>query len=122
MSIPLLISVTRPNEQTMIWRDKSVTYSTVFYALCLSLNLFVTTMIAVRIYMLRKQVETVAGKLHADFYTSFVTIFVESGAFFTAWTMTHVIMSARKNNHVEILLLPNPYVLVSYLFFFVLLT
>lgn len=69
-------------------------------------------MISARIYMMRKRVESVMGKLHADFYTSPVTIFVESGAFFTVWAITNVIVSARNSDRKEIFLLPYTYILV----------
>lgn len=110
MSIPLLISAIRPNDP--IWRDRSTVYSTGFYSLCVSLNLYFTIMISARIYMMRKRVESVMGKLHADFYTGPVTIFVESGAFFTVWAITNVVVSARNSNRKHIFLLPYTYILV----------
>lgn len=69
-------------------------------------------MISARIYMMRKRVESVMGKLHADFYTGPITIFVESGAFFTVWAITNVVVSARNSDRKQVFLLPYTYILV----------
>ncbi|RDB18736.1 hypothetical protein Hypma_014681 [Hypsizygus marmoreus] len=109
MSIPLLISQTRPKDTGLA--AKSPIFSTVFYSLCVSLNLFVTIMISARLYMMRKKVETIMGKLHASFYTGFTTILVESGAFFTIWALTYVILMSLRSPMKEVFLLPYTHVL-----------
>ncbi|KAG5652423.1 hypothetical protein H0H81_005071 [Sphagnurus paluster] len=100
MSIPLLISQTRP--QNTYWALKSPMYARIFYGICVALNLFVSSAIVARIYMMRQKVK----KLQADFYLGFVTILVESGAFFTLWGLTYVILMAGDIDEKEIFLLP----------------
>ncbi|KAG5725222.1 hypothetical protein E4T56_gene10131 [Termitomyces sp. T112] len=109
MSIPLLISETRPADTW--WTTQTTLYSTVFYSLCVSLNLFVSIGIAFRLFRMRPKVEQIMGKLHASFYTGFVTIIVESGAFFTIWGLTYVILMSRNSTASSTFLLPYPHVL-----------
>ncbi|KAG6864267.1 hypothetical protein C0991_010985 [Blastosporella zonata] len=109
MSIPLLITQTRPSDTS--WGAKSAVYSTAFYSLCVSLNLFVSIAISIRLYWMRQKVETIMGKLHASFYTGFVTIIVESGAFFTIWGLTYVILMSRDSVAKDTFLLPYTHVL-----------
>jgi len=91
MSVPLLISQTRPKDTW--WAIKLPIYSHTFYTLCVALNIFITCAICLRIYMMRQKMETVMGKLHASFYTGVVTMVVESGAFFTIWSIAYVVLS-----------------------------
>ncbi|TFK39178.1 hypothetical protein BDQ12DRAFT_604405 [Crucibulum laeve] len=109
MSVPLLIAQIHP--QNSNWAAHSLTYGTIFYALCFSLNTIFSTLICVRLYMMRPKVEHVLGKLHASFYTSWITMFVESGAFFTVWSMCYVISLARNSWIQEVFLQPYPYML-----------
>ncbi|KAG6819845.1 hypothetical protein H0H93_008048 [Arthromyces matolae] len=109
MSIPLLISQTR--SVNTVWATKTLLYSTTFYSLCVSLNLFVSFAIAVRLFWARPKVEAIMGKLHASFYTGFVTIIVESGALFTIWGLTYVILMSRGSNARDTFLLPYTHVL-----------
>jgi len=109
MSIPLLIAQTRPFDG--IWQAKSQLYSTVFYSLCVSLNLFASSAIALRLYLMRHKVEQIMGRLHASFYTGYSTILVESGAFFTLWGLVYVILMSRHSHLKETFLLPYTQVL-----------
>ncbi|KAF8056577.1 hypothetical protein FPV67DRAFT_642566 [Lyophyllum atratum] len=109
MSVPLLVSQTKP--PTSEWVARIPLYTKAFYSLCVSLNLFVTFAISLRIYWMRQKVENVMGKLHASFYTGFVTILVESGAFFTIWALTYVILMASGNVAKDTFLLPYTHVL-----------
>jgi len=104
MSVPLLISQTRPADTW--WATRTHLYSTTFYALCVSLNLFVSIAISLRIYMMRRKVEAVMGKLHASFYSGYITMIVESGAFFTLWGLTYIILMSRNNSSQNTFLLP----------------
>ncbi|KAG5634044.1 hypothetical protein H0H81_003648 [Sphagnurus paluster] len=104
MSIPLLISQSRP--QNMYLAMKSILYGKIFYGICVALNLFVSTAIAARIYMMRQRVKKIMGQLHAEFYTGYVTILVESGALFTLWGMIYVILLARNSPEKQTFLLP----------------
>ncbi|KAF8067458.1 hypothetical protein FPV67DRAFT_1763807 [Lyophyllum atratum] len=88
MSVPLLVSQTKP--PTSEWVARIPLYTKAFYSLC---------------------VENVMGKLHASFYTGFVTILVESGAFFTIWALTYVILMASGNVAKDTFLLPYTHVL-----------
>ncbi|GLB39394.1 hypothetical protein LshimejAT787_0605560 [Lyophyllum shimeji] len=109
MSIPLLVSQTRPEDSW--WATKSQLYAVTFYSLCVSLNIFVTVAISLRIYLIREKVGTIMGKLHASFYTGFVTIVVESGAFFTIWALVYVILMSRESVAGDTFLLPYTHVL-----------
>ncbi|KAF5380111.1 hypothetical protein D9615_006242 [Tricholomella constricta] len=109
MSIPLLLSQTRPLHTW--WAIKSPIYATVFYALCVALNLFVTCAITIRLCMMRQKVETVMGRLHASFYTGFTTIIVESGAFFSIWSLVYVILMSRNSDTEGTFLFPYTHVL-----------
>ncbi|GLB41341.1 hypothetical protein LshimejAT787_0905560 [Lyophyllum shimeji] len=109
MSIPLLISQTRPKDTW--WAIKLPIYSQTFYVLCLSLNLFVTTAICLRIYTMRQRMETTLGRLHASFYTGFVTMLVESGAVFTIWSTAYVALSSQHSVAQDTFLLPYTHVL-----------
>ncbi|KAF8882394.1 hypothetical protein BD779DRAFT_927297 [Infundibulicybe gibba] len=106
LSIPMLISETRPNDT--FWASKFDTYSTAFYALCVSFNGLVTILIAVRLIMMRKRVTSILGMLGASFYTSPVTTFVESGAFFSLWSLTYV-LTKTQNSYTQAIFL-QPYV------------
>ncbi|KAG6867900.1 hypothetical protein C0993_009746 [Termitomyces sp. T159_Od127] len=109
MSIPLLITQTRPSHTW--WAARSALYSTTFYSLCVSLNLFASIAIAFRLFWMRSRVKKVMGKLHASFYTGFITIVVESGALFTIWGLTYVILMSRGSSTSSTFLLPYPHVL-----------
>ncbi|KAG6889606.1 hypothetical protein C0995_016132 [Termitomyces sp. Mi166 len=109
MSIPLLIAQTRPSDTW--WAAQTQLYSTIFYSLCVSLNLFVSIAVALRLFWIRQKVEEIMGKLHASFYTGFVTIIVESGAFFTIWGLTYVVLMSRNSNASLTFLLPYTHVL-----------
>ncbi|KAF8879381.1 hypothetical protein BD779DRAFT_1154576 [Infundibulicybe gibba] len=108
LSVPMLISETRPGDPS--WASKFDTYSMAFYALCVSLNGLITVLIALRLIMMRKQVNSVLGVLGASFYTSPVTLFVESGAFFSLWSLTYVLTKATNNYTQTIFLEPYAHV------------
>jgi len=111
MSIPLLISHTHPNSL----QPHAEALEVVFHSLCFTLNLVFTSLISVRIYMLRHKAEMVLGRLQASLYNSAITMFVESGAFFTLWSFAYLIMLVRKCWTQDILLQPYSYIIVSQL-------
>ena len=85
----------------------------VFHSLCFALNLVFTSLISVRIYMLRHKAEMVLGRLQASLYNSASTMFVESGAFFTLWSFAYLITLVQQCWIQDILLQPYSYILVS---------
>ncbi|KAF8154606.1 hypothetical protein B0H34DRAFT_660832 [Crassisporium funariophilum] len=109
MSVPLLMAQTHPHDPR--WASHSSPYGTVYYSLCVSLNLIITILICVRIFMMRHKAEKVLGKLQASFYNSTITILVESGAFFTIWAVAYLI-SRQKCSWVEdVFLQPYTYII-----------
>jgi len=106
MSIPLLISQTRQVEEA-----HAETYGLVFYVLCVSLNLTCTSLISLRLFMMRHKAERVLGSLQASLYNSSITMFVESGAFFTFWGLTYLILRIRGSWAQDIFLQPYSYVI-----------
>jgi len=106
MSIPLLISQTR---QAPL--PHAATDGVVFYALCVSLNLTCTSLISLRLFMMRHKAERVLGKLQASLYNSAITMFVESGALVTIWGLIYLILRARISWAADIFLQPYPYVI-----------
>jgi hypothetical protein len=64
--------------------------------------------------MIRDKAEKVLGKLQASFYYSSITLFVESGAFFTIWSVVYLVALQRDSWVQDIFLLPFTYILVSY--------
>jgi nitrate reductase NapE component len=106
MSIPLLISQTR-----QVPGLNAEAYGRVFYILCVSLNLMCTFLISLRLFMIRHKAERVLGSLQASLYNSSITMFVESGAFFTFWSITYLILKLKKSWAQDIFLQPYSYVL-----------
>lgn len=110
MSIPVLIAYIKPYDQK--WQTALNDYDIAYYSLTVAFNIFVAVMICIRFYMMRQKLETVMGTLHAAFYTSTVTMFVESGAFFTLWATAYLIMRCRGTVVREIFLLAYTHILV----------
>lgn len=113
MSVPLLISQTRPND--MAWQSQS-TYKTTFYSLSASLNLVFTILICLRIFIMRDKAVRVLGKLQASFYNSSITMFVESGGFFTIWSTVYLITLLCNSWFQDVFSQSMPYILVRSLF------
>lgn len=105
MSVPLLIS------KTLGMRSNMPIYRTAYYSICASLNLVLTILICIRIFMIRDKAEKVLGKLQASFYYSSITLFVESGAFFTIWSVVYLVALQRDSWVQDIFLLPFTYIL-----------
>ncbi|KAF9467150.1 hypothetical protein BDZ94DRAFT_1156726 [Collybia nuda] len=109
MSIPLLIAYIRPLDPK--WKLVVDDYATAYYSLNVAFNIFVAFMICARFYMMRRKLETVMGGLHAAFYTSTVTMFVESGGFFTVWATAYLVLRSRGTVVREVFLLPYTHIL-----------
>lgn len=107
VSIPLLISHTRPT----FLQPRAEVLEVVFHSLCFTLNFVFTSLIAIRIYMLRHKAEMVLGRLQASLYNSAITMFVESGAFFTIWSFAYLITLVRDCWIQDILLQPYSYII-----------
>ncbi|KAG6907045.1 hypothetical protein DXG01_010816 [Tephrocybe rancida] len=82
--------------------------SVTYHSLTLAFNIYATLMISLRLRMLRPRLEEVAGKLHASFYTSTITTFVESGGFFTIWIMAYLIVRSQSSLNQNLLFFPLP--------------
>ncbi|KAF8062265.1 hypothetical protein FPV67DRAFT_1672741 [Lyophyllum atratum] len=106
ISIPLLIVHIRPSDLT-----SSGTYGLSYHSLTMAFNIYVTALICLRLHMMRSKLEAVAGRLHASFYTSTITMFVESGGFFTLWIMVYLILRSRGSLVQDVFLLPYTYTL-----------
>ena len=89
------------------------TYRTVFYSLSVSLNLLFTILICLRIFVMRDKAVKVLGKLQAFFYNSLTTMFVESGGFFTIWSIVYLITLLSNSWAQNVFLQPYSYILVS---------
>jgi len=109
ISIPLLISRTRPNDP--VWQSHITTYETISHSLGLSLNLMFTILICLRIFIMRDKAIKVLGKVQASFYSSSVTAFVECGGFFTIWSTVFLITLLSDSWVEAIFLQPYPYIL-----------
>jgi len=107
ISIPLLIDETWPN---MPLPSHSI-YKTIFYSLSVSLNLLFTILISSRIFVLRNKAVKVLGKLQAFFYNSITTILVESGGFFTMWSILYLITLLSNSWVQNVFLQPYSYIL-----------
>lgn len=108
MSLPLLL-----NETGRLKMEQFIQYGDVFYGLCVALNIMFTGLISTRLFMMRHKAERVLGRLQASLYNSTITIFVESGAFFTLWVMTYLILRTRNSWVQDVFQQPYTYVLVS---------
>ncbi|KAF8901158.1 hypothetical protein CPB84DRAFT_1679894 [Gymnopilus junonius] len=106
MSVPLLISQIRN-----VPEPHADTYGLVFYVLCVTLNLTCTSLISLRLFMMRHKAERVLGSLQASLYNSSITMFVESGAFFTFWGLTYLIMRIRESWAADIFLQPYSFII-----------
>lgn len=62
---------------------------------------------------MRKRAEKVLGTLQASLYNSSITMFVESGSFFTLWSMAYVISTVTNSWVQDIFLQPYSYIIVS---------
>lgn len=108
-SIPLLVSQTRPHDAG--WVSRCLTYATCYYSLTTAFNILVTAVVCIRLHMMRNKVEAVIGRLGASLYTSSSSKFVESGAFFTLWSIIYLILRTRGSVAQDVFLYPLPYVL-----------
>ncbi|PPQ81464.1 hypothetical protein CVT26_011541 [Gymnopilus dilepis] len=106
MSIPVLISQIRNMPE-----PHSNQYGLAYYVLCVTLNLFCTFLISLRLFMLRHKAERVLGRLQATLYNSATTMFVESGALFTLWAFTYLILRFKGSWAQDIFLQPYSYIL-----------
>ncbi|KAG6841354.1 hypothetical protein C0991_011897 [Blastosporella zonata] len=105
VSIPLMIAVAL--SETPAW---SPYISMSYHALNVAFNTYTTFTICLRLRMLRPRLEAVAGKLHASFYTSVITTFVESGGFFTAWVIAYLIARSQGNVVQNLFYFPVPFI------------
>lgn len=63
---------------------------------------------------MRDKAVKVLGKLQASFYSSSITMFVESGGFFTIWSMVYLITLLSNSWVEDVFLQPFTYIHVSY--------
>ncbi|KAG6808671.1 hypothetical protein H0H92_003282 [Tricholoma furcatifolium] len=91
----------------------STPFSMAYDALSFAFNAYITLAICLRLIMLRPKLEAVSGKLHASFYTSTITLFVESGGFFTIWSAVNLITRSRGSLVQDVFFFPQTFALVS---------
>lgn len=113
ISIPLLITTVQSGQPFSSPPRSQIIY----YSLYFSFNLVLTILICLRIFMMRHKAVKVLGKLQASFYVSLITLCVESGAFFTIWSMVYLICFLRNSWVQDVFLQPYSYILVSYCLF-----
>ena len=113
ISIPLLLTTVQSGQPFSSPPRSQIIY----YSLHFSFNLVLTILICLRIFMMRHKAVKVLGKLQASFYVSLVTLCVESGAFFTIWSMVYLICFLRNSWVQDVFLQPYSYILVSYCLF-----
>lgn len=106
MAFPHLLSMIKNNSNTDL-------YGFIFYGLCVFLNVMVTILITLRLFMMRHKAEMVLGNLQASLYNSCISVFVESGAFFSIWSLTYLILKANGSWAQDIFFQPYSFVLVS---------
>jgi hypothetical protein len=111
MSIPLLIITTNPDSHN--WISKYETHKMIYFSLSTALNVVFTTLLVVRLCMLRPKVEQVLGKIQSAYYTSFFTTIVESGAILTMWEVVHLGLLVKGVSTAEVFQQPIVYLNVS---------
>ena len=94
-----------------------MTYKTISHSLSVSINLVFTILICLRIFIMRDKAVKVLGKLQASFYSSSITMFVESGGFFTIWSTVYLIALLSDSWVEDVFLQPYSYILVSAFFY-----
>ncbi|KAF9527222.1 hypothetical protein CPB83DRAFT_856582 [Crepidotus variabilis] len=106
MSIPVLISVLHPSHPVPHNKIFNVSQSAAY----LALNVFVTIAIWIRLFTMRHKAERVLGRLQASLYNSYSTLFVESGAFFTLWSMVYLLLKVTNSWAQDVFWQPYAYV------------
>lgn len=108
ISVPFLVAQISPRSPISHVAAIGISY----HSLTLAFNIYVSFMIWFQISSMRKHLETVSGRLHASLYTSIVTMFIESGSFFTIWITVYLALLARGSFVRYVFLLPYIYTLV----------
>lgn len=94
------------------WVSSYPTYATCYYSATVAFNVVTTATICLRLYMMRRKVEAVLGRIGASLYTSPSTKFVESGALFTFWSIVYLILRTRGSFAQDVFLYPYIHILV----------
>jgi len=110
VSIPLLISQVKSHDAK--WVSRYSTYATIYYSITVAFNVVVTAMICIRLHLMRRKVEAAIGRLAALLYTSPSTKFVESGAFYTVWSIIYLILRTQASPVKDVFLHPSSCILV----------
>lgn len=99
--------------------DRNVKYDFVYEvtlsAIFVALNASFTALICFRLFSMRHKADRVLGRLQATLYNSYSTLFVESGGFFTIWTVATLIAKVMNGWVQNAFLEPYKYILVSVL-------
>jgi len=109
ISIPLLVCQLRPYDLT--WSPQAKSFETSYHSTTLAFNLYASFMLAFQIVCIRKKLETVTGRVHALFYTSCATIFVECGSFYTLWVTVYLGIRTQENFVQDVFLSPSTFIL-----------
>ncbi|KAF9527221.1 hypothetical protein CPB83DRAFT_856579 [Crepidotus variabilis] len=105
-SIPGLVSALHPSHPLLYTNIFNITQGATY----LALNVFVTITIWLRLYHMRYNAERILGRLQASMYNSYSTLFVESGAFFTLWSMVYLMLRVTNNWAQDVFWQPYAYV------------
>ncbi|KZT08377.1 uncharacterized protein LAESUDRAFT_676421 [Laetiporus sulphureus 93-53] len=76
MAVFFAIQFSKPDGS--LWNNATVDFSLPYFALSMSLNVIVTTMLVVRLLYMRRRVASALGPEHGKMYTSIAAIVVES--------------------------------------------
>lgn len=96
VSIIVVYQASRPSAG--FW---TIIYIVPYWALSIFLNIFVTLLIAARLFMMRKRMRQVLGEQHAKKYTSAIAVLVESAAIFSGMGLIYLIAYARRDTNVQ---------------------
>ncbi|KAJ3521759.1 hypothetical protein NMY22_g12184 [Coprinellus aureogranulatus] len=110
LSIPFILAMSKPNDPS--WVALLPRYSISYVAIMSAFNIVVSITLFVRLYTLRDKVVQVAGKVPAIMYNSPATLFVETGAFYSIWITTYLVLICRNSYARDVFLQAAVYVLV----------
>ena len=110
--IPVIRSATKPVKDRDAGDDHI--YNVALGSVFVALNVTFTALIFFRLFTMRHKAERVLGRLRATLYTSWSTLFVESGALFTLWAIVCLAVRAEHHWIEKVFLQPYTYIIVSF--------
>ncbi len=103
MSILTVFQSSQPGSN--LWSRVTVQFILPYWALSISLNVFLTLMISFRLLRMRRAARMILSAEHAKTYTSVITMIIESAALFSITSLWFIICYAMGSN-VQNLILP----------------